>query len=247
MDANTLIAVTAVFALAGVVKGVIGLGLPTISMGLLAVVMPPAQAASILLLPSLITNLVQMGRGPALHGLARRLWPMLGAATVGTVAGSGWLSGPMARIGVVLLGITLLAYAAIGLLALRFSLSRAQERWVGPVVGLTTGLVTAATGVFVIPAVPYLQALDLSREDLVRALGLCFLVSTVALAANLALSGALSIATGWPAAAALAAALAGMGIGQIIRDRLSAAAFRTAFFAGLGLLGAYLVLRTAMA
>jgi hypothetical protein len=30
------------------------------------------------------------------------------------------------------------------------------------VVGLATGLVTAATGVFVIPAVPYLQALGLA-------------------------------------------------------------------------------------
>ena len=51
-----LIFVGCVFALAGFIKGVIGLGLPTISMGLLAVVMPPVHAAAILILPSLITN-----------------------------------------------------------------------------------------------------------------------------------------------------------------------------------------------
>jgi hypothetical protein len=37
-----LIFVGAVFALAGFTKGAIGLGLPTIAMGLLAVVMPPS-------------------------------------------------------------------------------------------------------------------------------------------------------------------------------------------------------------
>ncbi|MFC7608315.1 hypothetical protein [Teichococcus aestuarii] len=44
-----------VFLLAGMVKGVLGLGLPTVAMGLLGAVMPPAQAAALLVLPSLVT------------------------------------------------------------------------------------------------------------------------------------------------------------------------------------------------
>jgi uncharacterized protein len=36
---------TLTFLLAGFVKGVIGLGLPTVSMGLLSLVMAPAKAA----------------------------------------------------------------------------------------------------------------------------------------------------------------------------------------------------------
>ena len=51
-----LVAVCSTFLLAGFVKGVIGLGLPTISMGLLSMVMPPAQAAAILVVPSFVTN-----------------------------------------------------------------------------------------------------------------------------------------------------------------------------------------------
>ena len=43
-----LIVTLAIFLVAGVVKGLIGMGLPTIAMGLLAVVMLPAQAAAIL-------------------------------------------------------------------------------------------------------------------------------------------------------------------------------------------------------
>jgi uncharacterized protein len=45
------------FLLAGFVKGVIGMGLPTIAVGLLAGAMAPAQAASLLIIPSLVTNI----------------------------------------------------------------------------------------------------------------------------------------------------------------------------------------------
>src|SRR5215472_12961875 len=73
MPAGTLLVVAVVFALAGFVKGVIGLGLPTISMGPLAIVMPPVEAAAILILPSFITNVWQMLVGPSLRDVFRRL------------------------------------------------------------------------------------------------------------------------------------------------------------------------------
>jgi uncharacterized protein len=72
----TFIFVSAVFVLAGFVKGVIGLGLPTIGMGLLAIVMPPVEAAAILILPSFVTNVWQMVSGPSL-GIVVRLPPGL--------------------------------------------------------------------------------------------------------------------------------------------------------------------------
>jgi len=109
-----LIFVGFVFALAGFIKGVIGLGLPTISMGLLAVVMPPVQAAAILILPSLITNVWQMLAGPALSVVLRRLWPMLRAVCVGTWAGLGLMTATTARFGTTLLGIALALYAITG-------------------------------------------------------------------------------------------------------------------------------------
>ena len=83
--------------------------------------------------------------------------------------------------GVVGLGLALLLCATPGLLHWRPRVRPAHERWLAPIVGLATGLVTAATGVFVIPAVPYLHALGMEKETLVRALGISFLVSTIAL------------------------------------------------------------------
>lgn len=75
-DVSQLGMVAAVFLLAGAVKGVAGMGLPTVAMGLLGLWLPPSQAAALLVLPSLVTNL-QQAWGPAATLLLRRLWPVL--------------------------------------------------------------------------------------------------------------------------------------------------------------------------
>lgn len=241
MPDETLLFVSAVFFLAGFVKGVIGLGLPTIAMGLLAIVMPPVEAAGLLILPSLLTNAWQMVAGPSLRPLVRRLWPTMLAVCLGTWAGLGLMTGVGARYGTALLGGGLALYALMGLLSVRFTLARQRELLLGPATGAITGAITAATGVFVIPAVPYLQAIGLEREELVQALGLSFTVSTLALSVNVAAAGGFDVSMATPAIVALVVASAGMWAGQIVRLRLSARLFRRCFFIGLLLLGVHLV------
>ena len=243
MPDGTLIFIAAVFALAGFVKGAIGLGLPTIAMGLLAVVMPPVEAAAILILPSLLTNAWQMLAGPSLGAVARRLWPMMIAVCLGTWAGAGLMAGTGARFGTMLLGAALAVYALSGLAAIRIAIAREREPLLGPVSGAVTGVITAATGVFVIPAVPYLQAIGFEKEDLVQALGLSFTVSTLALAVNVAAAGALDVNMAGTTLVALALACAGMWLGQVVRLQLSVELFRRCFFGGLLALGLYLALR----
>ncbi|CAN5829329.1 sulfite exporter TauE/SafE family protein [soil metagenome] len=242
--------VAAVFVLAGFVKGVIGLGLPTITMGLLSVVMLPVQAAALLVVPSLVTNLWQIG-GPGLLALLRRIAPMLFGVCVGVALGAGWLTGAgggmAARWASGGLGLALVVYAGLGLLHWHPRVAASKEWWLGPLVGVATGLVTAATGVFVIPAVPYLQALGMEKEALVRALGVSFLVSTIALALSLGHGGALEPTTLLASLSAVVPALAGMMIGQWLRLRVSAATFKKCFLFGLLLLGVYLAARAGLA
>jgi len=236
--------IAAVFVIAGLTKGVIGLGLPTISMGLLALVMPPVQAAALLALPSLVTNVWQMVAGRSFAVVVRRLWPMMLGVCLGTWAGIGLMTGAGARHGTVLLGVALALYALTGLAALRFSIAPRHEIWAGPLVGAITGLITAATGVFVIPAVPYVQAIGLEKEELIQALCLSFTVSTVALAVNLAADNALHAGLAVPALGALSMAAIGMWLGQALRLRMSPQTFRRCFFIGLLLLGVHLAMRS---
>ncbi len=238
-----LVVATLTFLLAGFVKGVIGLGLPTVAMGLLSIVMPPAKAASLLIVPSFVTNVWQLAAGPSFRRLAYRLWPMLAGVVVGTLAGTGLLTGSHAGQAAIALGVLLIIYALLGLTSVRFSAPPAAEWWLGPLIGALTGLVTAATGVFVIPAVPYLGALSLEKEEMIQALGLSFTVSTIALAVALAAGGAFALGDVGLSTAALAPALLGMAAGGAVRGRFSEKTFRRVFFGGLLVLGAHLASR----
>ena len=131
----------------------------------------------------------------------------------------------------------------VGLIAVRMTLPPAWETWLSPLVGTLTGLVTAATGVFVVPAVPFLQALGLTKDELVQALGLSFTVSTIALAAGLAGDGAYGATLAGTSLLAIAPALAGMALGQWARSRLRPETFRRWFFVGLLALGLYMAAR----
>lgn len=238
---NLTLLVLVAFFLAGTVKGVIGLGLPTVAMGLLGLAMLPTQAAALLLIPSTVTNLWQLATGGHLRRCFKRLWPLLLMIIVGTALGS-WLLGvghghDMSRA----LGGALFVYALCGLFLPTLKVAARSEAWLGPLCGLVTGFITSATGVFVIPAVPYIQGLGLDRNQLVQALGLSFTVSSLALGAGLYWNGALGSAEMGASLLAVAPALLGMMLGQWLRQRISALTFKRAFFIGMGLLGLHLL------
>src|SRR5207253_7845321 len=91
-SAAPLVFIALAFLFAGFVKGAIGIGLPTVVMGLLSIVMPPAQAAGLMVLPAMGTNIWQMAAGPSLGKLARRFAGMIVGVFVGTFATIGLLT-----------------------------------------------------------------------------------------------------------------------------------------------------------
>src|SRR3984885_1661654 len=216
-----MIFIAAAFLLAVFIKGVIGLGLPTVSMGLLAVMMPPSQALAIVVVPAIVTNIWQTFVGPYLRDIVLRLWPLMLGTAIGIWLDRGMLTGPYARYGTVVLGILLMIYAAIGLGKFRFSVARPNEKWVGGIVGLITGAISAATGV--------------------QAVGVYFAVATLGLAFNLTSTGLFSAATALPGAIAMAASFAGMFIGQAVRTRMQPDTFRRWFLIAMIFLGIYLI------
>lgn len=231
-----------VFLLAGLVKGVIGGGLPTIGIGLMGLVIAPAQAAALIVLPSFITNVWQ-STGAAFFVLLKRLWVMLIAICIGAYFGAGILTGSDAGRARTGLGIALIVYSLFGLSRVQFRLDARGERWLALPAGLVTGAIGAATGVFVIPVGPYLQAIGLEKDHLVQALGLTYTVATVALGITLAHGGVMQPSLAGPSVLALVAALAGMALGQKIRARVREQTFLTLFYTGLLSIGGYLVLR----
>lgn len=240
MPDSLILLIAAVFALAGFVKGVIGLGLPTVSMGLLAIAMPPVQALTIVILPALITNIWQTFVGPYLRDIIRRLWPLM-LGTMATIwACGGLMTGPYAHYGPIVLGLLLMVYALVSLFKFDFTVSRQREKWVGGIVGLVTGAVAAATGVQVIPSMPFMQSIGMEKDELVQALGVYFTVATLSQAFNLSGAGLLNASTAWPGIVGMVSAFAGMFVGQAVRSRMAADEFRRWFLIAMLLLGCYL-------
>ncbi|HLG80856.1 MAG TPA: sulfite exporter TauE/SafE family protein [Bradyrhizobium sp.] len=235
-----LFLIAAVFLLAGFVKGMLGLGLPTVSMGLLVVAMQPSRALAIVIAPAIITNIWQTFGGPYLRDILRRLWPLMLCTVIGSLMSAGAMTGPYARYGEVALGLLLVIYAVVGLTQFRLHVAPRYEKWVGGLIGLATGAISAATGVQVIPSVPFIQAIGMEKDELVQALGVFFTVATLALSVNVSASGLLTAATAVPATLALACSFAGMFLGQTIRGRMPTDSFRRWFLIGMILLGVYL-------
>lgn len=238
----TLLLCTLIFVLAGLTKGVLGLGLPTVAMSLLALLMTPAEAAALLLIPSLLTNVWQFCAGPAPWQSVKRLLPLQLALVPGTLLSIPLLTGSDSAGLAAALGAVLVAYGLIGWTGWRLPVPDRHEGKIAPLVGFVTGLITGMTGVFVLPAVPYLQSLALDKERLIEALGLTFTVASLALLIGLWWQDALAIERLGASSLLLLPALLGMWVGQRVRQGLDEQLFRRLFFGGLLLLGAYAVL-----
>ena len=206
--------------------------------------MPPAQAAALMVVPALGTNIWQMAAGPSLLKLVRRFaWMIVGVfvgtfATIGLITGGG--DGARAA-----LGLVLAAYGLYGLFARRFEVAPRHEVWASPLIGLVTGSICGATGIFVVPSAPYLTSLRMNTEEFVQAIGIMAFVCPLALALALAVHGRYSFGAAGASFLALLPALAGMYAGIRLRQRLPAATFMRWFFIGLVLLGSYMFLRGA--
>ncbi len=227
-----------VLLVAGFIKGMLGLGLPAVGVGLLGLMMAPVRAAAILVVPSSVTNLWQLSDGGGLRRILLRLWPMLIGIVAGSYLGSGALGGGNVGQIRLWLGLVLAGYGLFGLVARRLRVPPGWEMWLGPLAGVATGIVTTATGLSMMPVVPYVAGLDgLDRDDMVQAMGLSFTVSSLSLGVDLLGSGQYDRALLIASAAAVIPALIGMQIGSYARRRISALLFRRIFFVGLVGLG----------
>ena len=243
MDWAALVIVAATFLLAGTVKGVIGLGLPTVSLALLSVAIDLPSAMALLLIPSFATNLWQAFAGGKALYILHRIWPFLLMASGTVWVGAAALTRIDLAILSAVLGLLLVVYGTISLSGYRMVISVSHERWAGPLIGTANGVLTGMTGSFVVPGVMFLQAIGLPRDMLIQSMGMLFTASTIALAIALGGNGLLNAELGTISAIALAPAIVGMVIGQRLRRMLSETVFRQVFFFSLTALGAYIIIR----
>lgn len=231
------------FFLGGLVKGTVGLGLPIVVLAVLASVLDLVHVLPLLIVPTIVLNFWQMLAGPSLWGLVRRLWPFLAPAAVTIWFGIGILAGTEGEAMKAVLGVLLCVYSAVTLFAPRLPPPGRHERWMSPVMGGTGGLMFGMAGIFIIPAILYLETLRMPRDEFVQALGLTFVVISVAMTVALAGRNLVGAEQAVLTVVALVPSALGLIAGRKLRGLTDESTFRRMFFIALFAVGVSMILR----
>ena len=246
LETDIIIIATVAFLMGGFVKGVVGLGLPTISLAILTATVGLKEAMVLMLFPSFVTNVWQAVTGGQLISILRRVWSFLAAGSICIWIATGWLAKADAVLLSGVFGILLAIYGAVSLFARTLPPPGKAEPWLTPIVGAVAGIITGLTGSFTVPGIMYLQTLGLAKDIFIQAMGVVFTMSTLTLGISLAANDLMPKELGMLSIAGLVPAALGMAFGQRIRDKLSEQQFKKVLFASLIVVGAYIAVRAAV-
>ena len=244
-ELQLLIVIFAVYLLAGCVKGVLGMGLPLVGVGLLTAIIGLQPAMALLIVPAFLTNVWQSLAGGHASALMRRFWTLFIPTMVFTWPGTLVLMRVNVAYLSALLGMLLIAYAILSLTRAQFRVPARWEAPLNPVIGAINGILAGLTGAFTVPGVAYLQSSRLKRDELVQAMGMLFTMSTIGLGVSLGARGLLNLDLGVLSLAAVVPTIIGLIVGTRVRKRISERSFRLIFLIALAILGAYIVLSSA--
>ena len=238
--ADVLVVVVCAFVMGGLVKGLIGGGLPSIVVPIMALVIEPAWAAAVTVIPVMATNIWQAVDGNRAMAVLRRFWVYFGCLALGVAAGSQILVGLPPQTAALLIGVAVVLMSPIAIASNRFHVSERRETWLNPLVGGSMGVMGGTTVIFT-PTLIYFAALRVDKDTYVTAAALTALFCMVPLYLGLGFSAALT----WEAARAslilLVPTMAGYFIGRALRGAISEPAFRMILTASLVLIGIGLV------
>ena len=245
-QAENLALVALTFLVAGFVKGIVGLGLPTISVGVMTATIGLQPALALVVAPAIATNLWQGLSGGHFRELLRRHWPFFLAATLCTWIGVAivvWAASPLLPL---VLATSLILHSSLSLMKVRLPMPSGGGHALGVVMGGATGVLMGMTGSGSVPSVYYLDTLGLDRNRFVQAMGILFVLLTAALGASLAERSAFDPHMIWLSIGALLPTFFGVYAGQRLRRRMSETAFRKTLYLSLMALGVVIIVRTLM-
>lgn len=242
-DPLSLFIIFTAFLTGGTIKGLAGLGLPVITVAVLTFAFGLPNAMALTIAPGLIANLWQAISGGYLRAAFKRIAVFLVPSLFTIWFGTGLLISLDSDWLIVMLGLILMVYAAIGISGFSVTIPPRQENWIGPVFGAVNGVTTGMTGVTSTPSVIYVNGLGMKREMFIQALGLLFLTSYIVLTASFWIRGLMDLEVGTLSVFACIPTLVGMTLGRFLRSRTSEAGFRRLFYRVLLLVGIYLVAR----
>ena len=224
---STALLAAAVFLFAGTIKGTIGIGLPTVSVGVLSQVIPPHTAVALVVFPLLASNLWQVYRTRTGLKTLRRYALLVSCLFVTLWLTTFLTAQASAEIMLGVIGISIVIFSASSLLGTPPELPDHHDRLGQAVTGISAGVLGGFTSIWSPPLVTYLIARRTNNEEFVRAAGLFILIGGIPLMIGFWQTGLLNGATAPLSAAMILPTLVGFTFGEMIRRRLHPDRFRT--------------------
>ena len=161
----TIALVVVVFFMGGLVKGLTGLGLPPVVLGILAATVGIQPAKALILVPTFLTNALQAYAGGHFREIVRTTWPFLLPANAVVSSGAIILRYFQPDVMSALLGVLLAVYGLLGLFRLRMTIPARWRHPAGVAFGAANGFLTGLTGSSAVPGVFYLESIGLARDE----------------------------------------------------------------------------------
>jgi hypothetical protein len=239
---GTVLFIAGVYLLAGVVKGVLGIGMPLITIPLLASTVGPITAMALLAVPTFAINLVQTAQSGYMMGALRRFWVAYPLVILGVVFSVTLLLTRMDRGALmIVVGVVVILIAISQLMPFAAAIPQRAERWCTPLVGIVSGLIGGITSFLGPLMVMYLVALRVEKDQFIGAIALFYVIAAIPFYVGLGIHGYF----GWPVFfASCGAALMiwfGVLIGQKLRARASGDLFRRLVLGMLIVIGANMI------
>lgn len=223
---STFLVVAISFALGGFVKGVVGLGLPLITVPSLSMVLPVPTAIAISAIPVILTNAVQFIQGSHHKEIFSRLGVLLVLMLVTLALSTKLMVILEPRILLLSMGAVVGLFVITNFRELRFTIPRESERWLAPVTGLVSGFIGGITSFFGITVALYLLAIKIPMDMFVTSVSLIYFSGATTLAIMLAKFKVLGSQEVILAATGLVPLFAGLFAGQRLRKYVSQQLFR---------------------
>ena len=228
---------------AGLVKGVVGIGLPLVSLPLLTLALPVPVAVALLPIPMLLSNIYQSFASGHLTYAVKRFWPLLLAMFVGTFLGANLLAEAALWILDAIAGATLLIFSFTMVRPTTLRLPVTADRLVGATAGFLGGMLGGVTGVFGPPILVFLGTLDLDKDRFVGCITTVYMISGLGLLSALLSVEVMRSEEILASAFATVPLFGGMLIGERLRGRIDERVFRSVLLAVIGCAGAQLLWR----
>lgn len=243
LEMIALLLVFVIFLIAGTVKGVLGFGLPLISMSLLPFVIPVELAIVLSALVQPATNIGQLISTGGVRQAFESTWAILLGLIPSVALGAWFLSELQGNAHLLILGLTLIGFAAHSLSGFVFKITKERQSMIGGITGFVAGVVGMLTSINGMFFIMYLVGIGAKRNEFRAAIALLFIVSGVLINSGFWFAGLLNQNNIIIGILVLLPCFAGMWLGNIIGNRIPNDMFRKLILYALLVIGCVFIWR----